>query len=198
MNPNRMTGLTLIELLIVMAILFILLLVAVPKFKDSTESNKAVSGINAILGDLQLARSEAINRGQIVTLCASTDGATCNTSDWESGWLVFAENSPANNTVDAGETILKVSGPLAKGLTLRTIEFDNSGYIQYRSDGEVRDTSGDGNSDGTFILCGKDKSLTRAKAINVNNIGRISQATDTDASKDDIVNDVKKNNITCP
>ncbi len=72
MVPKRMSGMTLVELLIVMMIAAILVGVGVPSFRYVTNSNRMSGEINNLLGDLQFARSEALKEGQTVTICSST------------------------------------------------------------------------------------------------------------------------------
>jgi len=76
---GRMAGFTVTELVMVMTIIGILTAIGLPSFKYVTASNRISSEINALLGDMQFARSQAIKQGLTVTVCTSTDGATCNT-----------------------------------------------------------------------------------------------------------------------
>jgi type IV fimbrial biogenesis protein FimT len=192
-------GFTLIELLVTVAVVIVLLVMGVPEYQRMTENNRQVSAINSIVGDLNLARSEAVKQGRTVTLCASNDGATCNTSNWEAGWIVFTDLD-RDNVVDAGiDVLLSRNGALPSGLTLRTLDFDNDSVVQYLPNGEVRDTDGDDDSDGTFKVCeSKNNDPKLARAANVSNLGRVSIARDTDATSDQIRNDINGNNITCP
>jgi type IV fimbrial biogenesis protein FimT len=52
-----------------------------------TLGSKLRSQANDLVAGAVLARSEAIKRNQTVTLCASSDGATC-TGTWANGWIV--------------------------------------------------------------------------------------------------------------
>jgi type IV fimbrial biogenesis protein FimT len=90
MNFGRALGFTMIEMLMTIAIATILLSLAIPSFRYVTNSNRIASELNGLLGDLQLARAEAIKEGRTVTVCQSSDGATCTDStSWQGGWIVF-------------------------------------------------------------------------------------------------------------
>lgn len=80
-------GFTLIELMITLAVFAVLLAIMVPSYSDMTLGSKLRSQANDLVAGAVLARSEAIKRNQTVTLCASSDGATC-TGAWVSGWIV--------------------------------------------------------------------------------------------------------------
>jgi type IV fimbrial biogenesis protein FimT len=111
-NLKYMSGFNLFELVMVMGIVAILATIGIPSFKYVTTSNRISSEVNSLVGDMQYARSEAIKEGQTVTICASANPtptvATCSAStSWASGWIVFSDPNK-NQTVDAGEPILRV------------------------------------------------------------------------------------------
>ncbi len=62
-------GLTLVELMVVITIVAVLLALGVPSYRYVTSSNRVSSEVNALLGDLMFARSEAIKEGATVTVC---------------------------------------------------------------------------------------------------------------------------------
>ncbi len=192
-------GFTLIELIVTVAVIAIVLLTGIPALNSMVGSNRLSAHVNSISGSLVLARSEAIRRGSSITLCGSNDGTTCNTSNWEEGWIVFtdADNS---GTINGTDVLLKAENQLPGDITLRLSQSDNAGMMRYKSSGALRDLNADAtNTDkGTFTLCDKDADATKAKAINVNIMGRVSLAEDTDTTKDKIVNDINGNNVTCP
>lgn len=85
------SGMTMTELLITLAVLAVLMMVAVPSFKDASLGSRLSAAANDLLASVQLARSEAIKRNVAVTLCASADGTTCAASGgWEQGWIIVA------------------------------------------------------------------------------------------------------------
>jgi type IV fimbrial biogenesis protein FimT len=105
---NPASGFTLFELLIVMLIVGVLTSIAIPSFQYVTSINRVSSEDNALLGDLQYARAEAIKEGQTVTACvANAAGTACAGglgTAWNAGWIVFTDVN-ANQTVDAGDTV---------------------------------------------------------------------------------------------
>jgi type IV fimbrial biogenesis protein FimT len=91
---KRQAGFTLTELLVVSAIVAILLGIGIPSYKSITNSYRMSSEANGLLGDLMYARAEAIKEGQSVTICSSTDGATCSgNQNWQTGWIIYSGNS---------------------------------------------------------------------------------------------------------
>ncbi len=91
---NKQSGFTLIELMVVISILAILLGIGVPSFRATIEGNRITTVANDLVGALQFARSEAVKRGTNVTLCSSSDQATCSGA-WADGWVVRNEAAVA-------------------------------------------------------------------------------------------------------
>jgi type IV fimbrial biogenesis protein FimT len=107
-----MSGFTVTELVMVMTIIGILTAIGVPSFKYVTVSNRISSEINALLGDMQFARSQALKQGLSVTVCASTNtntpNPTCSGADvWNTGWIVFLDSN-GSGQVDPGEQVIRV------------------------------------------------------------------------------------------
>ncbi len=77
---RRSAGFTLVELITVVAIMGILAALAGPSFTDMIARQRLRTGAFDLVGDLMLARSEAIKRGESVTV---TPG-----DNWALGWTV--------------------------------------------------------------------------------------------------------------
>lgn len=138
--PRRMSGFSVTELVVVILVVAIIAGIGAPSFKYVTTSNRVATEINGLVGDLQFARSEAIKQGEPVTVCASTDGATCNGgNNWQGGWIVFLDSAVGGTlgVVDPGEAIIRTQPafnppgdtlqPLA-GLNLSAVTFNRVGY----------------------------------------------------------------------
>ena len=94
---HKARGFTLIEMMTAIFILAILVSLTIPSFREATLSSRLSGFANDIVASSQLARSEAIKRNVTVTLCASSDGETCDDPDgWEAGWIVVADEGGAN------------------------------------------------------------------------------------------------------
>lgn len=187
-------GFTLIELLVTVAVVSILLAIGVPEFKRMTEDNRQVAIINHLSASLNLARSEAVKQSQAVTVCSSTNGVTCDGSaDWTNGWIAFLDQDRDGNPDDAN-ALLNRQGLLPAGLSLKATEFDDNTQILFLPNGRLERTA---DPDGTFVLCDtRTNDATRARALNVNALGRVSLAQDPDSSG--VRNDVEGNDVTCP
>lgn len=89
MHRKGVQGFTLLELMVTLAVAAIILSYGVPGFMTFIDNNRATTYANELVTALNLARSEATRRGAAITVCSSTDNATCSGStDWSTGWVV--------------------------------------------------------------------------------------------------------------
>ena len=193
---KKINGFTLIEMMVVIALLGILISVAIPSFQEMIKNNRSTSLINTMQGSLMYAKGEAITIGQSVSLCkrdGTNGGVVCdNSQNWEDGWIVFRDVN-ANGVIDAedcttttADCTLRLSEALKPPITLRsngtignTITFDSRGFAQ---------------NTGVFSLC-DNRGASEALGINVALTGTLRRLTDTNA---DGINDDNGTNITCP
>ncbi|MDX1625073.1 MAG: GspH/FimT family pseudopilin [Wenzhouxiangellaceae bacterium] len=94
-------GFTIVEIFLAIVVAAILLAAALPNFVTFVQNNRLSAQSNEVVAAFQLARSEALRRGQRVDVCASSDGASCG-GNWNQGWLVLA--APGTND----EEVLRV------------------------------------------------------------------------------------------
>jgi type IV fimbrial biogenesis protein FimT len=117
---KRSRGFTLVELMITLALAAIILSLAVPGFQDIIRNNRAATQSNELVAALSLARSEAVKRGARVSLCPSTDQASCTGgTDWADGWIVFLDTA-ANDAAPpvVGGAPIRVWEPLGGNAAL--------------------------------------------------------------------------------
>lgn len=194
---KRYSGFTLLELLITIIILGIIAAFAVPSFREMVLNNRLSAQINETTSLVSFARSEASKiLSGVVTVCASADSATCSgNSNWETGVIVFRDDD-MNATFGGTDELLKVSGGLAGGNTLRIIDMtsDSGNYVQFDNKGFPR-ASATNNVAGTFVLC-DERGAAEARAVSINFSGQTHLARDTDDNG--ILNDHEGNDVTCP
>ena len=128
---KKISGLTLIELLVTVAVVMVLLVLGVPQFKSVTASNRLTTSINTLSGDLAFARTEAVKRGSPVTV--SSDATNWATGGWTTAV-----------TISGDDTALRVSPPLTNEQTLIT----NTTTLTFNPDGRLN-----GGGTVTFTLC---------------------------------------------
>ena len=150
---KRDYGFTLVELMVTLVIAAILLTAGVPSFNTLIKNNRLTTSNNELVSALNLARSEAIKRGLRVTVCKSSDQASCDTSGtgWQQGWIVFTDTNDNADYDSATETLLRVHGPLPGQLSVSG-NSNVANYISYVAAGQSRLTSGAFQA-GTLSLC---------------------------------------------
>jgi type IV fimbrial biogenesis protein FimT len=101
-------GYSLLELIMTIAVAAVLLTLGLPSFSALKARNAQRVELNALFHAAHLARKASIMRKQVVSICPTVTGSSCNPgADWSGGFLVF-ENSDRDEPpeLDAGETLL--------------------------------------------------------------------------------------------
>jgi len=163
MKTNK--AFTLVELMVTLAVFGIIVVMGVPSFTSYTRTNRLATETNSLVGAINYARSEAVKRRSHVSVCQSSDGATCTDSGWQAGWIVFVNtdnDDPAQ--VDGGEDILRIYGAITGNSTLSP-----SGPVE---DFLTYTPKGFTTAQGQFILCDS-SGANSARVIDVNRIGRV-------------------------
>jgi len=151
-----------VDALMTLAVAAIVTTTAIPSLNSVVADNRLASQVNALVSALNLARSEAVKRGQRVILCRSSNTLDCErTTGWQEGWIVFVDNN-GNREHDAAEPIIRIQRPLSGNTSItsrtrRRIVFQPVG------------TSGGTNA--TFIFC-DEGDIARPRAVILANTGR--------------------------
>ncbi|MCE7903117.1 MAG: prepilin-type N-terminal cleavage/methylation domain-containing protein [Gammaproteobacteria bacterium PRO9] len=135
-------GYTMVELMFTVAIAALVTGLAVPNFRSFVLNNRAAEESNALVGALALARSESVTRGIPVSVCASSDNATCaNSTDWTTGWIVFTDVNAPIGAVDTGtvpDTVLRALPALGNGSSLTA----TANFVSYAANGFLANAAG--------------------------------------------------------
>ena len=159
---DRRRGHTLPELVFTMAIAIGLLGWGVPAFRDLQLNAARTREVNQFIQAVYLARSEAIKRNGVVSLCPSLDGEWCAPAGtpWQRGWLIFVNGDRDSPAVrDDGEDLLRVYAPWDKGAV-----HANRATLSFRPFGQMGVTA-------TFTFCDQ-RGSKAARAVIISQTGR--------------------------
>jgi len=160
-------GFTLIELLVTVVIMAILLTVGVPSFNRMILKNAVDGDRDTLFNNLIYARTEAIKRGQKISICKSINLTTCDaTAAWGDGWIVF-EDTDGNGAL-SNETILRVQDALKRDIS---VSFDGGNFVTFDGLGKASGTSG------TFSFSHSSGDAAYDRTITLSSTGRSRKAS---------------------
>jgi type IV fimbrial biogenesis protein FimT len=168
-NKNA-SGFTLVELVVVCAILAVLLSSAAPSFAHFLSSYRLKSQADAFFTSALLTRSEAAKRNARAVMCKSGTGTSCTKSGgWDQGWIVFHD---ANNNaeLDQGESVVWRQQSLDARIKI-TGNGPVGQYVSYTSLGTTNLVSGAFQA-GTLTFCQASPTATEAWQIVISKTGR--------------------------
>ena len=165
--------------MVVVGIIAILAATVGPNFSGMVQRNQKAAALNDVFSMLSMARSEGVSEQTTVSLCPSSDQATCNTTYWEAGWLLFVDDGAGGGTADDGdlngtERLVRIGQDAGGSVTIRSRNFTDAGAISFDDDGMATDR-------GTLVLC-DDNGVSTASAVILNFSGQPRLALDEDAN----------------
>lgn len=169
---RKFCGFTLIELLVVLVLVTVLIGFAVPTYRSLVASNRVLTQVNQVITAVNFARSEAVRRHMVVTVCPSANGQNC-AGKWRDGWIVFTDQK-ATGKFAPGDQLLRVYSAIPVKDQLEWRGSRSSGYLQ------LSPTGGTHGQQGTFIYCASASKIPQV--IIISQTGRIRTATGQDAS----------------
>ena len=161
---KKVRGVTLIELMTTVSVAAVSLTLGVPSFNNVRANLNRTQTSTELMTSFSLARSEAGRRGVSVTVCPSSDGATCSqveSPNWSSGWIVFTDQDE-DSAIDTPTDELIYTARFDNAAFSLTAEPSIAGGVALRGSGFPGAT-------GNFTYCDEWESRTLALSF----IGRI-------------------------
>jgi prepilin-type N-terminal cleavage/methylation domain-containing protein len=96
LSVTRRNGFTLVEMMVVVAIVAVLTMIAIPSFRSLIRSLRASSEANAVVSAIRFMRAEAMKRGTTVSLTPPAGQASLS-----NGWVIFVDAAGNRDPVAA-------------------------------------------------------------------------------------------------
>jgi prepilin-type N-terminal cleavage/methylation domain-containing protein len=124
LRRSTLRGITLVELLVVVAVAAILAAIGIPAYQGLLAQNRVSAAANNLLAAMQQARSEAVRYSRTASVCPRATDATCadasGSNPWNNGWLVLADRG-------SGPVVVAVYAPVHPNVGAQaeaTVPFD--------------------------------------------------------------------------
>lgn len=185
--PNH-RGFTLVELMVTVLVAIIIASALTASWRVLTEKISAYRVQSDLTQTFSEARSHAITRARITTICPLDEALNCS-SDWDGVISIFLDPANEQALTEKGELIANRK-PAGTG----TLRASNAGpaerrYFQYNPDGSARGTIGH------IVWCPRSADPEQAMQVRLNFGGRITWARDRD--QDGIADDANGAPLTC-
>lgn len=136
---NSGRGFTLVELMVVLAVLALMIGIGVPAFNGIIQRNRLAAAANEFVSALQTARMEAVRRNRRAVLCPSTNGTSCGGGNWAR--LVIFIDEDLSGDVNGDELVVRTTDIVRAGSGVTASSGTNR--IWFGSDGRVSVGAGD-------------------------------------------------------
>ena len=160
-SATRTRGITLLEVMVAFAVAAIIFALGVPAFGTWFADQQVQDRAEALVHALDLARSEAVKRGDRVDVCPAPDACDGGAAAWDGGWIVVPDVARSAASALAHER----AAP--EGVTIRGNR-PVADYVSYTAAGRARRFDG-ALQMGTFTVC---RSGQRARKVVLAGSGR--------------------------
>lgn len=144
---NRAAGFTLIELMVTIAVAAVLTAMAVPSFTRFAVSSRLVNHTNDLIGNLNIARSEAIRRNRNISLCRAASDVVTTCAGTNGAWQFWIVRDDADGAIIRRGSFNTYGGTMGV-----TSDLPNQRVV-FGSDGLARTTAGVLVSNQSFTVC---------------------------------------------
>lgn len=122
-SAHGTSGFTLMEAIVVVALLSILSVLGVPSLMTTLRNNQSIAQNNNFIAALHLARSTAVTRRKPVTVCASSSGTACTANtNWAVGYIVLD-----GSTVIQAQPAMEGGASFVESASASTLSFNGYG-----------------------------------------------------------------------
>lgn len=184
-NRGLKQGFTLIELMVVLTVLGVMMAFAVPNFREYKRNAALTDTVNTLVSSVYRTRTEAMKDGVSVILMPCNDGCTSTGTDWQKGWLIFADRNgngaynantsddPANSGYKDGPLILTQRGDVIPDYI--AISVGNGGAVKFSGTGFPASIGGGAVGDLTITVNRTDRPDNNryVRRIVINKSGRV-------------------------
>lgn len=171
---RRMAGVTMIELMVTVGVAAVLAATAVPSMQSFVRASQVRTAANELAMALATARSEAVKRGNPVTVCKSADVtlaqplcASSASVPWRQGWIMFVDHAQ-DGVIDSAGSLpdVRLRVGAADGRLSVQADTNFTRYVSYLPNGVSVGNGGLAN--GAFHVCLNGV----GRAVTVNSSGR--------------------------
>lgn len=142
---REIKGFTLVELLIVLAIVSVVTLFAVPNYEEFSGASLLTASNQAFVADMVLARNIAITRNKRLVMCKQKATVCTTDGGWEQGWLIYVDDGIIG-IQDKNDSVVRLTDSLGRNITVRG-NTNVRNKIIFRGDGSMA------GSNGKLIFC---------------------------------------------